>query len=66
VARDICRLCYCKITVNRSSHLRRSHGIDTFKGMVKEYFLRPEELGIPIEEFERLPEGASVENLAGS
>ena len=58
--RGICRLCMRKITVHRSAHLRREHGVATHKGAVKEYFLRPEDLGIPTREFESLPEGAKV------
>jgi len=60
VAREICRLCYRKITSHRSRHLRWEHGIDTFRGAVAEYFLRPQDLGIPQREFEALPEGAEV------
>jgi len=60
LAREICRLCMRKITRNRSSHLRREHGIATFKGAVAEYFHRPEDLGIPQREFEALPEGTEV------
>jgi len=60
LAREICRLCGRKITHNRSSHLRREHGVDTYKGAVAEYFQRPEELGIPQREFEAIPEGAEV------
>jgi len=58
--RYICRLCGRKITVNRSSHLKREHGVGGFKGAVKEYFLSPLDFGIPLKEFEKLPEGAEV------
>jgi len=60
MAKEICRLCWAKITSNRSSHLRREHGIATFPGAVNEYFLEPEDLGIPRATFEALPEGAKV------
>ena len=61
MAREICRLCWTKVTVNRSSHLGKEHGIDSsFKGAVAEYFLRPEDLGIPQRNFELLTEGAKV------
>jgi len=58
--RGICRLCGRKVTANRSSHLRKVHGIDTWKGAVKEYFAKPEEYGLTEEEFNRIPEGAKV------
>jgi hypothetical protein len=65
VGRHICRLCWKKISENRSSHLRRIHGVDARGfGAVQEYFLRPEDLNIPIEEFERLPEGSDVQKIA--
>jgi len=60
MGRYICRLCWKKVTKNRSSHLRWEHGIDTFKGAVKEYYLEPQEFGIPLKEFERLSEGSKV------
>ena len=62
MAREICRLCWRKITQHRSAHLKRVHGIAPYKGAVKEYFLRPEDLGIPTREFEALPEGAEVKH----
>jgi len=60
MGRYICRLCGRKVTVNRSSHLRWEHGIDGYKGAVKEYFLSPLDLGIPLKKFEEFPEGAEV------
>ncbi|MDH7607699.1 MAG: hypothetical protein QHH12_08120 [Candidatus Bathyarchaeota archaeon] len=60
MAREICRLCRRKVIHNRSSHLRREHGIATFKGAVREYYLTPEDLGIPRREFDALPEGVEV------
>ena len=48
--RGVCCLCGRKITANRSSHLRKVHGIDSYKGAIKEYFLRPEEVGLSEEE----------------
>jgi len=63
MAREICRVCKRKITRNRSAHLRREHGIATFKGAVAEYFLRPEDVGIPVREFEKLPEGANIADI---
>jgi len=62
MAREICRLCGRKVVNNRSAHLRGCHGVDTFKGAVREYYLKPEELGIPVQEFESVPEGTKVWN----
>ena len=59
--RGICRLCWRKITVAQSSHLRREHGIDSsYKDAIEDYFLQPEELGISRQDFDKLPEGAEI------
>ena len=58
--RGICRLCGKKITANRSSHLKHEHGIETTKGSIKNYFLKPEEVGISKQFFEEAPEGMTI------
>jgi len=40
--RNICRLCGWDANASRkgrSSHLRDEHGIETYKGIIKEYFI---------------------------
>ena len=57
----ICSKCKRKITRNRTAHLKEVHGIDAdFKGAVKMYFLRPEEVGLTKEEFDKMAEGEHV------
>lgn len=63
MARAICIKCRRKITANRSSHLRKEHGIDTYKGAVADYFLTPEQLGLTADEFEQIKEGKCVEGF---
>jgi len=59
--KNICKLCGCKITVERSSHLRRSHGIDTSRGdAVRKHFASPHEYGISESEINSIREGAIV------
>lgn len=58
--RGICRLCGRKITKNRTSHLKYEHGIEPFKGCVKEYFDTPEQHNITRREWEEIKEGELV------
>ncbi|HDM32102.1 MAG TPA: hypothetical protein ENG32_01930 [bacterium] len=58
--RGICRICGRKITRNRTSHLKREHGIQPYKGCVRDYFDTPEEHNITAEEWERIGEGELV------
>jgi len=58
MARIICSICGRKVTAHRTSHLIKVHGIDArYKGAVREYFLRPEELGLPEGLVDGVPEG---------
>ena len=60
--KGICRLCapMRKVTINRSAHLRQEHGIESYKGAVEEYFVRPEELGLTQAKFDSIPEGGEI------
>jgi len=58
MARIICSICGRKVTRNRTAHLVKAHGLDArYKGAVREYYLCPEELGLPRELVDGVPEG---------